>query len=57
MANDRGSRIPTYSNGHQLTCDAFHVVDLRPADVEKVLAVRIDSSRLEVIYFLYTMVL
>lgn len=41
----------------QHTCDIFHIVHLRPADVNKILAVRLQCSWLKVIYFLDTMVL
>jgi hypothetical protein len=39
------------------TGNIFHVVDLGPADVDEVLAVGLQWSRLKVVYFLNTMIL
>lgn len=39
------------------TSNVFHVVDLRPADVDEVLAVGLQWSRLKVVYFLNAMIL
>ena len=39
------------------TGNVFHVVDLRPADIDEVLAVGLQWSRLKVVYFLNAMIL
>jgi hypothetical protein len=47
----------TSDSGASRTGNVFHVVDLRPADVDEVFAVGLQWSWLKVVYFLDSMIL